>query len=52
MCGRTFSKFHSLRRHVDELHKGVRPEEMVGHLMDDDEDIEEEEEEDEGNESS
>ena len=50
MCGRTFSKFHSLRRHVDELHKGVRPEEMVGHLMDDDEDIEEEE--DEGNERS
>ena len=95
VCGRTFSKFDSLRRHVAELHKGIRPfvcelcdknygrkdyldrhlrnhaaedakkeaaeaalargetlpsepEEMVGHLMDDDEDMEEEE--DEGNE--
>ena len=25
ICGRTFSKFDSLRRHVQELHKGVRP---------------------------
>ena len=25
ICGRTFSKFDSLRRHVNELHKGVRP---------------------------
>ena len=25
ICGRSFSKFDSLRRHVQELHKGVRP---------------------------
>ena len=25
VCGRSFSKFDSLRRHVQELHKGVRP---------------------------
>ena len=25
VCGRTFSKFDSLRRHVAELHKGIRP---------------------------
>jgi hypothetical protein len=25
LCGKTFSKFDSLRRHVQELHKGVRP---------------------------
>lgn len=25
ICGRTFSKFDSLRRHVAELHKGIRP---------------------------
>lgn len=25
VCGRAFSKFDSLRRHVTELHKGVRP---------------------------
>ena len=25
VCGRTFSKFDSLRRHVAELHKGMRP---------------------------
>ena len=30
ICGRTFSKFDSLRRHVQELHKGVRP--FVCHL--------------------
>ena len=25
ICGKTFSKFDSLRRHVQELHKGIRP---------------------------
>ncbi|XP_040579159.1 zinc finger and BTB domain-containing protein 21 [Lepeophtheirus salmonis] len=25
VCGRNFSKFDSLRRHVQELHKGIRP---------------------------
>ena len=25
MCGKAFSKLDSLRRHVNELHKGVRP---------------------------
>lgn len=25
VCGRSFSKFDSLRRHVAELHKGIRP---------------------------
>lgn len=25
LCGKTFSKFDSLRRHVQELHKGIRP---------------------------
>lgn len=99
VCGRTFSKFDSLRRHVAELHKGIRPfvcelcdknygrkdyldrhlrdhaaedakkeaaeaalerlenapmvpEEMVGHLMDDDDEEEMEDEDEDMDEGS